>query len=269
MLFSKILFPSQIGMYLYIFIDIYYVYVYIYIHKLYALFVDGVSTVVSRFAPAKILNGHFFSLKSILSPRSTVQPSPLSQTPHLSCRRGTFLRQRGGGGMWKLLDRKGWKTDWSGLIYIYIYYYRFIIICLLLLLLSLLLLLLLLLLLWLLCIENLVGLVLKLMIFCAHLHTVYVHIILSTWMAVLSFDRILNWYSNTVMLCPSRRRPHQECVSVLRASEKGLTIPYLGVTFFWGWWLNTHEILTGNEFGMKLLACMQIMSSQCWKLFKM
>jgi hypothetical protein len=108
---------------------------YIYIHKLYALFVDGVSTVVSRFAPAKILNGHFFSLKSILSPRSTVQPSPLSQTPHLSCRRGTFLRQRGGGGMWKLLDRKGWKTDWSGLIYIYIYiyYYRFIIICLLLL----------------------------------------------------------------------------------------------------------------------------------------
>jgi hypothetical protein len=266
-------------------------YMYIYIHKLYALFVDGVSTVVSRFAPAKILNGHFFSLKSILSPRSTVQPSPLSQTPHLSCRRGTFLRQRGGGGMWKLLDRKGWKTDWSGLIYIYIFillqiynnmfivignYYHYVWTCviwchwhLLLLLLSLLLLLLLLLLLWLLCIENLVGLVLKLMIFCAHLHTVYVHIILSTWMAVLSFDRILNWYSNTVMLCPSRRRPHQECVSVLRASEKGLTIPYLGVTFFWGWWLNTHEILTGNEFGMKLLACMQIMSSQCWKLFKM
>ena len=72
---------------------------YIYIHKLYALFVDDVSTVVSRFAPAKILNGHFFSLKSILSPRSTVQPSPLSQTPHLSCRRGTFLRLREGGGM--------------------------------------------------------------------------------------------------------------------------------------------------------------------------
>ena len=41
-------------------------YMYIYIHKLYALFVDDVSTVVSRFAPAKILNGHFFSLKSIL-----------------------------------------------------------------------------------------------------------------------------------------------------------------------------------------------------------
>ena len=66
-------------------------------------------------------------------------------------------------------------------------------------------------------------------------------------MAVLSFDRIRNWYSNTVMLCPSWRRPHQECVSVLRANNPlfgghlflGMVVEYpWNLNWKWIW----HEI---------------------------